>query len=78
MDEFVTTQKHSLLKEGENEEFAAVCLSGKANENSHTRHMPITLKLGLSAEQIAPSFEQPNSLRPLADNHTHSNKAQRH
>lgn len=50
MDEFVTTQEHSLLKEGENEELAVVCLSGKANENDHTRHMPITLRLGLSAE----------------------------
>lgn len=55
MDEFATTQKYSLLGEGESEELAVVCLPGKANENNHTRHMPITLRLGLSAEQIAPS-----------------------
>ena len=48
MDEFVTTQDHSLLEEGENEELAVVCLSGKANKSNHTR-------LGLSAEQIASS-----------------------
>ena len=47
MDEFITTQDHS-LPEGENEELAVVCLSGQANKSDHTR-------LGLSVEQIASS-----------------------